>query len=278
MSCVSFDPDALAQFVEGYSNPNLRAREVEFLRRVYADGIGKYTHRLRRLGFASLGEVLDLGCGFGQWSLALAALNNATCSLDVSEGRIAFLRDVAAKLRIRDVEARTGSTGGLPWGDGTFDGVFCYGVLPVVDWRLTMREIARVLKPGGIAYMNANDVGWYLFLWDTKHNKTPDYDPRERVRIAFQRSREYDREGRFLEGGELITSREDLRRAAEELGLRTMDQGLEGSIGSSRGDDSGFLIGEYGGLVAVHEILVTKKELDRGPDRVARHPQKSCLS
>ena len=42
----------------------------------------------------------------------------------------------------------------LPFRAGSVDAVFGFGVLHhVVDWRAALREIARVLKPGGAYFM-----------------------------------------------------------------------------------------------------------------------------
>jgi SAM-dependent methyltransferase len=42
----------------------------------------------------------------------------------------------------------------LPYRDGVLDAVFGFGVLHhLPDWRQGVREIARVLKPGGIYFL-----------------------------------------------------------------------------------------------------------------------------
>ena len=42
----------------------------------------------------------------------------------------------------------------LPYRDGALDGVFGFGVLHhLPDWRGGLREIARVLKPGGFYFL-----------------------------------------------------------------------------------------------------------------------------
>ncbi len=53
-----------------------------------------YAERVKQLGFANLGVVADVGCGYGQWSAALAEVNEAViasiCTTDdcASGGRL----------------------------------------------------------------------------------------------------------------------------------------------------------------------------------------------
>lgn len=65
-----------------------------FLQRIYADGLDKYTDRLQAIGFAEHEHVLDAGCGYGQWSLALAGMNQAVSACDISPLRVNFLGDL----------------------------------------------------------------------------------------------------------------------------------------------------------------------------------------
>ena len=46
---------------------------------------------------------LDAGCGFGQWSLALASLNERVNACDVSQLRVDFLSDMVRQLDVTNV-------------------------------------------------------------------------------------------------------------------------------------------------------------------------------
>ena len=42
-----------------------------FIQRVFSKGLDSYINRLEAIGFTKKSKVLDAGCGYGQWSIAL---------------------------------------------------------------------------------------------------------------------------------------------------------------------------------------------------------------
>lgn len=98
--------------------------------------------------------VLDLGCGTGRLSLAVReALPETRLSLlDIHEGLLDVAR--AHFSDDRAVEFHAASFVDLPMSDGSFDAVVsAYAIHHVSDlhkWQ-TCTEIARVLRPGGVA-------------------------------------------------------------------------------------------------------------------------------
>jgi ubiquinone/menaquinone biosynthesis C-methylase UbiE len=97
--------------------------------------------------------VLDVGCGGGRTisKLAAVAAQGKVCGVDYSSESVA----VATKLNKQcidrgRVEIREGSVSQLPFPDGMFDlvtAVETHFWWP--DLRSDMREVLRVLKPGG---------------------------------------------------------------------------------------------------------------------------------
>jgi len=54
----------------------------------------------------------------------------------------------------------------LPFASGSFDGLICKVVIPYTDEASAVREIARVLRPGGVAHVSYHGLGYslrYLF-------------------------------------------------------------------------------------------------------------------
>jgi SAM-dependent methyltransferase len=91
-------------------------------------------------------RLLDAGCGTGYNLLALGCLGR-TFGVDLSPEAIAFCRT-------RGVSAVRGSVLRLPFRDASLDGVTSFDVLYhawVSDDRAAVTEMARVLRPGGLA-------------------------------------------------------------------------------------------------------------------------------
>jgi SAM-dependent methyltransferase len=133
--------------------------ERAFLRAEFAPGLDYYLQRLDRILFRG-GRALDAGCGAGQWSIALAQRFERVDAVDLKRQRLAVLRAVACRMGVANVAACLGSLEQLPYGDGTFDAVFCYGVIMFTQVERALGELHRVLRPGGRLYLCANADGW----------------------------------------------------------------------------------------------------------------------
>jgi SAM-dependent methyltransferase len=116
----------------------------------------------RRLADKSIAEfpfeiteahVLDLGCGPGYYTGALTERGAQVIPTDLSEND---LRDRPSLLPCALVSDATR----LPFGDRTFDGVFCSNLLEhTPDPAGILVEIERVLRPGAWAYVSWTN--WY---------------------------------------------------------------------------------------------------------------------
>lgn len=234
-----------------------------FVDRIFSEGIQKYEDRLKAIGFINAARVLDAGCGFGQWSLALAGLNQNVCSCDVSNSRIDFLESMTQKTGAKNIGTRVAGIDVLPYEDNCFDLVFCYGVLFVTPWRTSLAELSRVLKPGGRLYVSANEIGWYLHLWLSEHNKAEDYDPRQVAANAFSETLEYDRSGKFLPGSSLIIERGSLVNELNSLGFVDIDSGPEGTLhlNTDVSPPHPFFKAKYAGLDGPYEVVAQKNGL-----------------
>ena len=122
-----------------------------------------YRQRLKMIDFAECGRVLDAACGMGQWSNALAELNNEVEGIDLMDSRINVAKTLTnAQKNI--CKFQIGSIEKLPFPDASFDGVFCYGAFMFTNMKVTLKEFSRVLRPGGRLYINGNTWGWYAHL------------------------------------------------------------------------------------------------------------------
>lgn len=108
-------------------------------------------------GFTSLEgkRILDIGCGYGGLSVAMALAGSSVIAVDYDAQRL-----TGASIRVGQdhpdsaVALAQTAAEGAPFGDATFDLVVCNDVLEHVrSHTQTLAEIARLLKPGGWAYL-----------------------------------------------------------------------------------------------------------------------------
>jgi SAM-dependent methyltransferase len=106
------------------------------------------------LGQLSPGEtVVDIGCGAGFDTLLAARQvgpSGQVVAVDMTTAMLDKTRAAAASLGITNVEAREGFAEDLPVEDGFADVVISNGVINLCPDKVqVMREVFRVLKPGG---------------------------------------------------------------------------------------------------------------------------------
>lgn len=95
------------------------------------------------------GRVLEIGCGAGQDNQQLGRTASVTVGIDLAhEG--ARLTDALRRLDGRSGGAMVADGERMPFPDGSFDGVYSFGVIHHTDHpERLIAEIHRVLRPGG---------------------------------------------------------------------------------------------------------------------------------
>ena len=123
---------------------------------------------LHILGDLAGKQVLELGCGAAQWSIALAADGVRVIALDVSIGQLVHARAGSDPLPLVQASGEQ-----LPFGDGVFDVVFCdHGALSFCDPDVSVAECARVLRPGGALTFCCTHPLLYLTWDDAREQQT----------------------------------------------------------------------------------------------------------
>jgi SAM-dependent methyltransferase len=124
-------------------------------------GVAEYlkvvAHVVRAVRPTSTERVLDIGCGNGLMAVVLSALGGEVVGVEP-------VPELAVQARVHNraagnVRIVVGESRALPLGDASADVVICYGVLQLIeetdDVRLTLQEIARVLRRPGRALIGA---------------------------------------------------------------------------------------------------------------------------
>ena len=99
-------------------------------------------------------DILELGCGAAQWSIALAGVGARPVALDLSERELEHARRLMSEAGV-DFPLVQASAEAVPLPDASFDTVFCdHGAMTFADPYLTVPEAARMLRPGGLFAFN----------------------------------------------------------------------------------------------------------------------------
>lgn len=233
----------------------------DFLQRIYTTDISVYSTRLKALGFDGRQRVLDAGCGFGQWTLALSCMCEYVHAVDESTERLLFLRELVNRTEAQNIAVENSCLTILNYPDNFFDCIFTYNVLTMVPWREVTKEFYRVLKPGGFLYANASSIGWQLHLWHTAHNAIDGYDPRRLVGQAFHKTLDYERGLPLQNTADLIIPPEDIVTHLQLEGFENVLWGAEGTL--TLPDYNGpapkrFYEGEYFGNTGIYDVLAQK--------------------
>jgi demethylmenaquinone methyltransferase/2-methoxy-6-polyprenyl-1,4-benzoquinol methylase len=100
-------------------------------------------------------KALDLCCGTADWTIALAkevGPNGKVIGLDFSKNMLSVGRQKVDELKLTQIDLVHGNAMELPFEDNTFDYVTIgFGLRNVPDYMQVLKEMHRVVKPGGKA-------------------------------------------------------------------------------------------------------------------------------
>jgi SAM-dependent methyltransferase len=132
-------------------------------------------------------KILEYGCADGRLSLLeeqLAQRFSQFCGIDISDRAIARACETAASMGLSGRRFEVMDAEAMTFPEGEFDLVFGRGIVHHLDLNRCFGEIARVLRPGGVAIfvepMGHNPaLNWYRSR--TPKLRTPDEHP---LRVA----------------------------------------------------------------------------------------------
>ena len=130
---------------------------------VYRDRMALTLRWIEELRLPDGERVLDAGCGAGLTAVALARRGYEVDAIDAAQNMLELTRQLALEHGVQDqVSVQTGDAHQLPLSDNQFALVLALGLLPwMQEPGRAVREMARVLKPGGYLLVSA-DNRWCL--------------------------------------------------------------------------------------------------------------------
>lgn len=126
--------------------------------------------QLNVLGDVNGKDVLELGCGAAQWSIALASRGARCVGLDISERQLDHAR-TAMKEHAVEFPLVHASAQAVPLPDASFDIVFCdHGAMSFADPARSVPESARLLRAGGL-FAFSHETPLHFICWDDERSR-----------------------------------------------------------------------------------------------------------
>jgi SAM-dependent methyltransferase len=207
------------------------------------------------------GRVLDLCCGFGRHSLALAERGFSVVGMDLSFDLLRVARELPGGGEALAGRLARGDMRRLPYRRGAFGGVVnlftSFGYLGDAADAEVLDEVARVLAPGGVFVMDLMNPA------SVRAGLVP-HSREERAGVVLEGRRALADGGRritkevriTLEDGAVRTWREEVRMyEPEELDRLLGARGLE--VQGRRGD----LVGGPFCVEALRQVVIARRSL-----------------
>ena len=222
----------LQELVKLCSNFFPKKWDEDFFKRTWANKPEANRKRLMELGFSNLDHVLDAGCGYGHWTFMLGELNKKVTGIEFEKYRCNAAKELRDYFGYKNVQIDQGSMTNTTYKNELFDGVFTFYAIECTEYRKSLKEIYRVLKPGGLFYLNAADLGWYIYNILTPHNPSADFSPRKWAIESIKASLEYYNTGKFNRthlAENIVIPKELIITELKELGFEILISGNNGA-------------------------------------------------
>jgi len=130
------------------------ALSIDITKLMVTDNFEACTAPENRLIKASLGPIdgkkmLELGCGAGEASIYLASKGAVVTATDISSKMLSVANRLAQKHNV-SIETKQCASDNIQCNDEEYDIVYAANLLHHVDIEITLKEISRILKKGGI--------------------------------------------------------------------------------------------------------------------------------
>lgn len=138
-----------------------------YFKSVYSIGIEPYVKSLKKHGIVCKNSILDVGCGPGQWTFAVARLNPEALvvGIDIDETLLSFANKYMMDNNVKNCRFLKESYENLlaHFHPESLDVILCNGVVQYVDEVRVFSIFSRLLKKNGVLIMFYNHgPGYYL--------------------------------------------------------------------------------------------------------------------
>jgi len=208
-----------------------------------ANGFWEVTGRrtVERLALVPGARVLDLPCGSGSSALAAAEVVGelgGVVAVDVASELLKLARAKAQAAGLANIEFVQADMRATGFEDESFDAVVCvFGIFFVPDRESLMRELWRLVAPGGVLAVttwgpDVLEPGASAF-WDAVSRERPDlvrgFNPWDDLVSVEQLVGLYERSGIDGSVAELVDARQDLREPRDWWQV-VMGSGFRGTV------------------------------------------------
>ena len=131
-------------------------------------------------GFPPGARVLDIGCGCGKNLDALTQKGVRANGIDPDASAVEYCRQLG-------LPAEVGSAEALPAANDSLDGCLLDQVIQFTDVPVALREIHRVLRPGGCVLIATQGAGYALYTMISRQGKGRLFGLRVMVNAAMFR-------------------------------------------------------------------------------------------
>jgi len=149
-------------------NRTYREKLNDYFESRFSVGIESYMRSLQKHGIVGKRNILDVGCGPGEWAFAAAKLNPdaSVIGIDINDIALDFAIKKMKENEIANCEFLKESYENLLkiFQSESFDVIMCNSVIQYIDEKKAFQIFSHLLKKGGILIMFWNHGPGY-YLW-----------------------------------------------------------------------------------------------------------------
>ena len=246
--------------INKFKNTHQFSNELEkrFFTKIFSTSRDVYNSRIRQINFINKKNVLDAGCGYGQWTVSLCEFNENVYAIDLDPNKLKIAKKITNSQKNTPL-FQVGNVENLPFDDNQFDAIFSYSVIYWTDYKKTLNEFFRVLKPSGKLYFVTNGFGWSLFNLFTGHSSASDFNARKHALKTIFETIKYTLTNNRKSGQSIFMSSKQIINYLKEIGFQKISFSEEGYLNFNKSIIfNSFYPKKFLGIANVFEIYAEK--------------------